>query len=86
MSRVAYRTGRMRVPVVLLISLLIVGYANRSLARKLDHDVGFEDPAPLVLVGFPRDFRDCVCKCVGVENVDSEPFADRCMRFRTVVL
>ena len=83
---VTYQTGRMRVPVFRLISMLLVGYASRSHDGKSDPDVACEDPIPLVLFGFPRDYRDYVSKCVGVEQVDSELFADRCMRIRTVAL
>ena len=83
---VTYQTGHLRVPIVLLVAMLLVGCASRSPAGKTDCDVSSEDPAPLMLVGFPRDYRYCVSKCVGVEKVDAEPIADCCMRLRTVTL
>ena len=83
---VTYKSGRLRVPVVLLVSMLLVGCANRSLAWKTDPDVSYKDPIPLVLVGFARDYRDCVSKCVGIEQVYFEPFADRCVRLRKHLL
>ena len=70
---VTYQTGRLRVHVVLLAALLLVGCASRSPARKTDPDVSCKDPIPLVLVGCSRDYRDCVSKCVGAQQVDSEP-------------
>ena len=83
---VTYQAGRMRVPVVLLVTVLLVGCASRSLARKTEPDVSCKDPIPLVLVGFPRDYRDCVSKRVGIEQVDSEPFAECNVRIHTVTL
>ena len=67
LSGMTYQTGRMRVPVVLLVALLLVGFTSRSPARKADCDVSCDDPVPLVLVGFPRDYRDYVAKCVCVK-------------------
>ncbi len=66
--------------------MLLVGCASRSLVGSADSDVSCKDQVPLVLVGFPRDYRDYVSKSVGVEQVDAEPIADCCMHLRTVTL
>ena len=56
----SYHAGHLRVPVVMMISLLLIRCASRYHAGKSDLDVACEDPIPLVLVAFPCDYRDSV--------------------------
>ena len=76
LSGLAYQTGRLRVPIVLLDALLLVCRSSRSPAGKADSDVSCEDLDPLMLVRFPRDYRDSVAECVRVKQVDAKPIAD----------
>jgi hypothetical protein len=60
MSGVSDQPRRLRVPVVVLFTLLVVNYACRPWAGKSDPDVSLHDPISLVLDGLFGDYRDGV--------------------------
>ena len=55
---VAEQSDCLRVHVVLLVSLLLVGYSRRSRDGKPDSDIAGGDPFSLMLIGFPCDYCD----------------------------